>query len=88
MLNNRVDVPNLVTYRNQPLIFEWYVVLLLPRSDTIRTREEIKESAQNTIITIVSIINIVGGDLHDHLMSTRISTLIMNKNFIWTPTLI
>jgi hypothetical protein len=38
------------------------------------------------MITILgSIINNIGGDLYDHLMNTRIFTLIMNKKFIQAP---
>jgi hypothetical protein len=32
--------------------------------------------------TKISTVNIIGGDLHDHLMSTKIFILIMNKIFI------
>jgi hypothetical protein len=38
--------------------------------------------AQDTLTIIGSIVNIIGGDLYDHIMSTRIFTLVMNKIFI------
>ena len=38
--------------------------------------------AQNMITILVSIVNIIEEDLYDHLMSTRISLLIMNKRFV------
>ena len=41
--------------------------------------EEIRLCVQNTLTIIGSIIDIVRGHLYDHLMSTRISTLIENK---------
>ena len=47
---------------------------------------EIGLRAQNMITSLGSIVNIFGreggGDLYDHLVSTRIFTLIMDKIFI------
>ena len=46
--------------------------------------EEIGLHAQNMLIILVgSVINILR-DLCDHLISTRIFTLIVNKIFMWT----
>ena len=42
--------------------------------------KEIGLYAQNMIIILSSIANIIGG-LYDHLMSTRIFTFLMNKIF-------
>jgi hypothetical protein len=40
------------------------------------------------ITNLDSIVNIIGGNLHDHLLSTRIFTLIMNNIFILPPKII
>ena len=44
--------------------------------------KEIGLHAQNMITILSLIVNIIGGDLRDHLMSTGISTLIMNTILI------
>ena len=48
--------------------------------------KEMRLRAQNVITIKDSIINIIGGevgeDIYDHLMSTRIFNLIMNRIFI------
>jgi hypothetical protein len=41
--------------------------------------------AQNMNTILGSIVNVIGVDLYDHLMSTRIFTLIMNKIFRGAP---
>ena len=47
---------------------------------------EIGVHAENMIIILALIVNIFGGDLHDHLMSMRIkSIMIMNKIVIRAP---
>ena len=45
--------------------------------------EEIGLRAQNMLTILSGIVNIIymGGDMYDHLMSTRIFTLIMHKIF-------
>ena len=48
--------------------------------------KEIGQRAQDTITILGSIINIVTWEtLYDHLMSTRIFTLILIKIFMWAP---
>ena len=77
-----VDVPNLVTYLNQTPIFEWYVV----RCISINRYENdmcVKDSglcAQNLRTFLGSIVNRIM-DMYDHLMSTKIFTLLMIKIF-------
>ena len=44
--------------------------------------KEIGPHAQNMLTILGSIVNIILGDLYDHLMSMRIFTLMMNKIFI------
>ena len=48
------------------------------------TSKEIRLHAQNRLTILDSIVDIFveGGSLYDHLMGTRIFTLIMNKIFI------
>ena len=56
---------------------------MAPRKDTKKT--SLKESglhAQKSETIIGSIVTIIGTNLYDHLMSTRILILIMNKIFI------
>jgi hypothetical protein len=53
-----------------------------PRTDTKKMcLKEIGLCVQNMITALGSIVNIIGGDLYDHLMSTINFTLIMNKIF-------
>ena len=40
--------------------------------------KEIGLNAQNVISILGSIVNMIGGDLYENLMNTRIFTLIMN----------
>jgi hypothetical protein len=44
--------------------------------------KEIGLCAQNMTNILNSIVNIIGGNLYDHLMSTKIFTLIMNEIFM------
>ena len=44
--------------------------------------KEIGLCAQNMTTVLNSIVNIIGGDLYDHLMSTKIFTLNMNEIFM------
>ena len=44
--------------------------------------KEIELWAQDILTILGSIVNMIGRDLYDHLMSTRLLTLIMNKIFI------
>jgi hypothetical protein len=51
--------------------------------------KEIGLCAQNMITIPTSIANIIGGDLHDHLMSMRINyTFTMNDIFIQAPIIV
>ena len=60
-------------------IFEWYGVSVTPRTDTKNTcLKETRLRVQN----MITILGPIFGDLYDHLMSTRIFNLIMNKIFI------
>ena len=79
-----VDVPNLITYLTCTPIFEWYLVWCGYKNEYKKDMclKEIGLHAQN-MITIVSLtINMIGGDLYDHLLSTKIFTLIINKIII------
>ena len=84
LCTTKVDVPDTVTYLNKTPIFEWYVGVA-PRTNFEKTcLKESELHAQNMIIILGSIVNIMG-DLYDHLMSMRIFTLMMNKIFIGAP---
>ena len=81
----KVDVLNSATYRIKIRIFKGYVV----RCDFENgfqadiCLQEIGICVQNMLTILGSIVNIISGDLYDHLyMSTRIFTLIMDKIFI------
>ena len=45
--------------------------------------KEVGLHAQSMLIILGSIVNMIRGDLYDRLLSTRITTLITNKIFIW-----
>ena len=47
--------------------------------------KEIRLHAENIITVLDSITNIVGRDLYDHFIITRIYTFIMNKIFLRAP---
>ena len=63
-------MPNLVTYLNWTPLVEWHVVSCDPRTDAKHTcgLEEIGLHSQHIISILGSIINIIGGNLCDHLM--------------------
>lgn len=44
--------------------------------------KEVELRAQNTLTILGSTVNIIGGDLYDYFISTRIFTLIINKIII------
>ena len=72
-------MPNLVTYRNQTPIFKWYVVSCgskneHPKRDWTMCSKQVNHSKLNNQHN--------WGNLYDHLMSTRIFTLVMNEIFI------
>ena len=47
--------------------------------------KEIGLRARNLLTILGSIVNNNSQDLHGHLMSSRMFTLIMNKVFVWAP---
>ena len=71
---SKVGAPTSVTYLYQTPLFRVVSVLVcLPRTDTRKTRlKEIGLRAQIVMTILVSIFNIIGGDLYDNLMSMRI----------------
>ena len=79
-----VDFPNLVIRLNWIPIFEWYAGICgsKNRHQTEMSLEEIGLRAQN--MTTISKLNSLHkwGDLYDHLMSTKIFTLILHEIFI------
>ena len=74
-------MPNLVTALNWTPIFEWYVIRCGFKNGYQKDMYliEIGLRAQNMIPILGSIVNIIGGNLYDHLISTRILTLIVKK---------
>ena len=77
-------MPNLVHYLNRAPIYEWYMVNCGIKNGYQKNLvfEEIKSCAQNMTPIPCSRINIYRENLLDHLRSTRILALIMNKTFI------
>ena len=75
-----------VTHLKQTPIFEWCVVGCGSQhrhQEDIMYLKEIGLHAQNLLIFLSSIVNIIGGtDLHGHFMSSRIFALKMIKIFI------
>ena len=54
---------------------------MAPKTDK-KKKHVLEMCAQNIITIIGSRVNIIVGTLYDHLMSTRVFTLIMSKIFI------
>lgn len=76
----KVDVPHSITYLNYTLIFEYMVWCGSKKwSQKDVCLWEIKLHIHNLMIFMSPIVNIIEKDLFDHLMNTRIVTLIMNK---------
>ena len=76
---------NWATYLNQTPIFEWLcsLVWLQERIYIYRSFKKNCLCVQNMITILDSIGNIIGvGGLYEHLMSTRIFTLLIHKIFI------
>jgi hypothetical protein len=67
-------------------MFEWYVVRCGSKNGQKKDvcLKKIKLHAQNILTILVSIVNRIGGEQYDHLMSTGIFTLIMNENIHMT----
>ena len=81
----KVDVPNLVTYLNRTPIIEWYVVRCGSKNGyqkgIIRLKELGLHAQNHNHSMLKSQQN--WGDLYDHLMSTTLFTLVMNKVIRW-----
>ena len=73
---------NSVTSLNWVSLFEWYVVRRGSKNghQNDMCLEEIGLCVQNMSTILSSIINIIGGDLYDHSITTRIFTLIFDTN--------
>ena len=84
---HKVDFPSSLTYTNWTPILEWYVVRCGSMNGYWKDScfIEIGLHARNMYTILGSIVNIFGVDLYDHLMSTRIFTLIINKILIGAP---
>jgi hypothetical protein len=78
MLPPWVDVPNLVTYLTQPLTLELYVSRCGSKN---KDEKEIGLRVRNTITNIYSTVNIIKGNIYDHLKITRFLTLTMKRTF-------
>ena len=76
-------MPSLVPCSNQTLILSSSIHVFRYGSRNIHQKdmclEEIGLHAQKLITILNSTVNIIGWNLHGHLMSTRIFTLVMNK---------
>ena len=87
LLDSNADIPYPVTILNRRPKIKWSVVWYDSRKGTkkacIMYLNEIGLRAQNMLIIPGSPVNmILGGTyLHDHLMNTRIFTLIMNERY-------
>ena len=71
----------MITVFNRTTIFEWCVVRCASKyrhQKNIRF-EEMEQSIQNLLTILGPIVSISGGDLDEHLMSSRIFTSIPNK---------
>ena len=77
----KIDNSYLVTFLCQTPIFEWYVGRCGSKNGYQKDvcSKEIELHAQNMIIVLDWIVNTIREDLDDHVMSTRISTFIINK---------
>ena len=83
-MRHKVHLLNLLTYLNWTPSIEWCVVKcgFKNRHHNNMYPKVIGLHAQNMLINIGSIINIIGGDLYNNLMSIRIFTLTNNQIFI------
>ena len=81
-----VDAPKLIIYLLCTPVFEWYVVWCGYKNKYEKDicLKEIGLHAQN-MITILSLSQHDWGDLYDHLLSTKIFTLIIYKIIIGAP---
>jgi hypothetical protein len=60
----------------------WFGVDLRTRHHKDTCSKEIRLHAQNMLTILHSMLNTIGGDLYDHLMSTGIFTFIVNEIII------
>ena len=76
-------MPILVTDLNWTPIFEWCVVKCGSKNGFQKDMclKEIELRAQNMLPVLESVVNIIEGDMYDHLTSTKIF-MIMNEIFI------
>lgn len=79
--------PNSIISLNMTGIFKWYVVRRAAKNKNQKDMcsKETAVHAQNMITILGSIMTIIfiwEVDLHDHLMSIKMFTLIMNEIFI------
>ena len=82
-----VDVPKSNTAIIWTPVFEWHVVRCEFGGGTPFKhvfKRGLTTCSKNVLCTMLDSQHDCG-DLYDHLMSTRIFTLIMNKLFIWAP---
>ena len=83
----KLDNPYSITFLVKTRISKWYMIWCGSKNgqqrNTCFTRNRIACSNYNNPSTFNS--QDIWGDLHDHLMSTRIFTLKTNKISIWAP---
>ena len=70
-----------MTHLERTSIFEWCEVSWDLDMDTNKTKclQEFELRGQNLVTILGSIVNIIGVDLYDNLMRTRVFTLTINK---------
>ena len=70
-----------MTHLERTSIFEWCEVSWDLDMDTNKTKclKEFELRGQNLVTILGSIVNIIGVDLYDNLMRTRVFTLTINK---------
>ena len=78
----KVDVSNSITYLYQKPIILWYVFRCGFKN---KYQKRLDYMLKINIAILDSILSIIEGGPYDHLMSTRIFTLVTNKIFVWTP---
>jgi hypothetical protein len=71
------------------LVFEWYVVSHGSKNGYQKERKKnlfktywIAGHTQSMITILILVVNVIGGGAYDHLMSTRMFTLVMTEVFI------
>ena len=86
-MSGKVVVPTSNTTIIWTPIVEWYVVRCVSKNGQQKERcvNEIGLHAQNMLIILGLIVNMIKGDPYNHLMNTQIITLKMNEMFIWAP---